>query len=77
MNEIIDFLLDNYIWVLIILIILIFTLIGYLVDSSNNDKKSQNKVKPVVKVKEEEEKFAVHPSVEVYTSDDFDDPLIK
>ena len=35
MDTLIDFLLNNYIWFLVISLILIFALIGYLVDASN------------------------------------------
>ena len=62
MDTLIDFLLNNYIWFLVISLILIFALIGYLVDASTN---------------KEDKKITVHPSVEVYTNDEFDDPLIK
>ena len=43
-------------------------------ESSN--EKEKNKVTPITPLKEEK-KVEVHPSVEVYTSDEFDDPLIK
>ncbi len=77
METLIDFLLNNYIWVLIGILIIIFALIGYLVDNdSSKVKKNKNEVKPIVKV-DDEEKFEVHPSMEVYTNEDFDEPLIK
>lgn len=43
MQTFIDFLADNYLWFLIISLILIFALIGYLVDT--NEKKQQEKQK--------------------------------
>lgn len=39
MQTIIDFLVNNYLWFLIISLILIFALIGYLVDTSERAKK--------------------------------------
>ena len=76
MNVLIDFLLNNYVWFLVISLILIFALIGYLVDANTPHEKEKNKVTPITPLKEEK-KVEVHPSVEVYTSDEFDDPLIK
>lgn len=76
MNTLIDFLLNNYIWCLVISLILVFALIGYLVDASTNKSKEKNKVTPVMPIKEEN-KVEVHPSVEIYTNDEFDDPLIN
>lgn len=76
MNTLIDFLLNNYIWCLVISLILVFALIGYLVDASTNKSKEKNKVTPVMPLKEEK-KVEVHPSVEIYTNDEFDDPLIN
>ena len=76
MNTLIDFLLNNYIWFLVISLILIFALIGYLVDATTNKEKDKKKVTAIVPM-EEEKKVKVHPSVAVYTNDEFDDPLIK
>ena len=76
MDTLIEFLLDNYIWFLVISLILIFALIGYLVDANTNRDKEEKKVKPVMPMTEEK-KIGIHPSVEVYTNDEFDDPLIK
>lgn len=76
MDIIIDFLLDNYIWFLIISLILVFALIGYLVDITTNKDKQKKKVTPIAPIKEDK-KIKVHPSVEIYTNDKFDDPLIK
>lgn len=76
MDTLIAFLLDNYIWFLVISLILIFALIGYLVDANTPHEKTKNKVTPITPL-QEEKKVEVHPSVEVYTSDEFDDPLIK
>jgi len=77
MDTLIDFLLNNYIWFLIISLILVFALIGYLVDittpklknkkedslEKNNNVENAKRIKP-------------HPSVEAYTNEDFDKPLI-
>ena len=76
MDKLIDFLLNNYIWFLVISLILIFALIGYLVDATTNKGEEKKKVKPIAPLKEDI-KVSVHPSVEVYTNDEFDDPLIK
>ena len=76
MNTLIDFFLYIYIWCLVISLILVFALIGYLVDASTNKNKEKNKVTPVMPLKEEK-KVEVHPSVEIYTNDEFDDPLIN
>ena len=76
MNVLIDFLLNNYVWFLVISLILIFALIGYLVDATTNKEKDNKKVTPIVPIKEEK-KVNIHPSVAVYTNDEFDDPLIK
>lgn len=75
MDTLIDFLLNNYIWFLVISLILIFALIGYLVDA-NTPKQGKPKVKPIAPINEQK-KVEVHPSVEVYTNEDFDDPLIN
>lgn len=71
----IDFLLNNYIWFLIISLIIIFTLIGYLVDLTSNPKKNKKAPKPLQEV--EDNRTDPHPSVEIYTNEIFDDPLIK
>ncbi len=76
MDTLIEFLLNNYIWFLVISLILIFALIGYLVDANSNKDKDKTKVKPIAPIKEDK-KITVHPSVEVYTNDEFDDPLIN
>ncbi len=75
MESVINFLLNNYIWFLVICLILIFALIGYLVDNTNKDVK-EKKLKPIAKV-ENEISSEVHPSIEEYTNDDFDEPLIN
>ena len=75
MDTLIDFLLNNYIWFLVISLIFIFASIGYLVDANTNGEKKP-KIKPIAPL-QEDKKIEVHPSVEVYTNDDFDDPLIK
>lgn len=76
MDKLIDFLLNNYIWFLVISLILVFSLIGYLVDLTSNPKKNKNEIKPLNTNEEEPKKVEVHPSVAVYTSDYFDKPLI-
>ena len=76
MDTLIEFLLNNYIWFLVISLILIFALIGYLVDANTNQNKEKRKVKPIAPIKEDK-KIMVHPSVEAYTNEDFDDPLIN
>lgn len=38
MQSFVDFLVNNYLWFLVISLILIFALIGYLVDTSMNKK---------------------------------------
>ena len=43
MQTFIDFLADNYLWFLIISLILIFALIGYLVDTSEKKQKEKKK----------------------------------
>ena len=73
MDVLVDFLLNNYIWFLIISLILIFALIGYLVDSTTPKiKEEKQDFKNNLRFKEEE----VHPSVEIYTNEKFDEPLI-
>lgn len=76
MDTLIAFLLDNYIWFLVISLIIVFALIGYLVDAMANKGKNKNKVTPIAPI-EEQNRPMVHPSVKVYTNDEFDDPLIK
>ena len=77
MDTLIEFLLNNYIWFLVISLILVFALIGYLVDSNTNTQdKKKKQIKPIAPIKEDK-KIEVHPSVEVYTNDEFDDPLIN
>lgn len=41
MNALIDFLVNNYLWFIIISLILIFALIGYLVDTSEKFQKDK------------------------------------
>lgn len=74
MDVFVEFLTDNYIWILVVSLIVIFALIGYLVDTGDAKKKS--KIKPIYNSNNENEK-KVHPSVEAYTNEDFDEPLLK
>ena len=74
MQELMDFLLNNYIWFLIVSLIVIFALIGYLVDTTSN-KEKKAKIKPIAKVVNDG--VNIHPSVEAYTNEDFDEPLMK
>ena len=53
MDTLIAFLLDNYIWFLIISLILIFALIGYLVDANTPNEKEKNTVTPITPITEE------------------------
>ena len=77
MDVLVDFLLNNYIWFLIISLILIFALIGYLVDSTTPKIKEEKKeFKNNLRFKGEETTLKVHPSVEIYTNEKFDEPLI-
>lgn len=78
MDTLLEFFLDNYIWVLIVSLIVIFALIGYLVDvSSGSDKKDKKKKKGVTPIEVvRDDKRVVHPSVEAYTNEDFDAPLM-
>lgn len=76
MDVLVDFLLNNYIWFLIISVILIFALIGYLVDTTT-PKLDNKEIKPVLKMEDDNHKVNTHPSVEVYTNEVFDDPLIN
>ena len=73
MEIFVDFLINNYLWVLIIFLIIIFALIGYLVDSVTPKNKSKMKT-----IQKNTSSFTnkVHPSVEAYTNEDFDEPLI-
>ena len=43
MQTFIDFLVNNYLWFLIIALILVFALIGYLVDTSEKFSKEKEK----------------------------------
>jgi len=46
MDNLVDFILNNYIWFLVIALVLIFALIGYLVDMTNPiKKKNKDKLK--------------------------------
>lgn len=73
MENFVDFLVNNYLWFLIIFLIIIFALIGYLVDSVT--PKNKSKIKPISKTISTDRK--VHPSVEAYTNEDFDEPLMN
>ena len=73
MSIFLEFLSNHYIWFLVISLIIIFALIGYLVDVSTN-KSRKNVIKPIAPVKNEKTK--THPSVLAYTDEVFDDPLI-
>ena len=78
MDILVDFLLNNYIWFLVISLILVFALIGYLVDVTTPKLKNKKEdIKPILKIDKEENTFKTHPSVEAYTNESFDDPLIK
>lgn len=70
MEIFIEFLMDNYIWFLVVCLVLVFALIGYLVDMTTNHKEKNKKNIDLIDNK-------VHPSVEVYTNETFDDPLIS
>lgn len=74
MNILVEFLLDNYLWFLVIALIIIFALIGYLVDMTSPAKNKKEQVKPIAPVSNDDIK--IHPSVEAYTNEDFDKPLI-
>lgn len=74
MDTFVDFLINNYLWVLIIFLIIIFALIGYLVDSVT--PKNKTKIKNIQKSTSNFD-GKVHPSVEAYTNEDFDDPLMN
>ena len=58
MNVFINFLIDHYIWFLVIAIVLFFSLIGYLVESSKlpNEEKTPKEAKPPKEVKIKEPK---------------------
>ena len=73
MNSVLDYLSNHYIWFLVIALIIIFALIGYLVDITSN-KKKKSTVKPIAPVRDT--KVETHPSVEKYTNELFDEPLI-
>lgn len=45
MQGFVDFLVNNYLWFMVISIILIFALIGYLVDTGDTEKTSRKKEK--------------------------------
>lgn len=53
-----QFLINNYVWFLVVTIALIFALIGYIVDSKNKNKKPKEEepnIKEIVKKKTKEE----------------------
>ncbi len=59
MEGFINFLVDNYLWFIIITVILLFSLIGYLVDMSklpSTEKEPKEKVKKPKKEKKKKEK---------------------
>ena len=58
MESLITFLANNTLWFLIIILLLVFALIGYLVDSKNPENKisKSEKIKKVKKKKEKPEK---------------------
>lgn len=41
-----DFLIDNYIWILVIILITIVTIIGFIADTKKNNKKNKNPEQP-------------------------------
>ncbi len=75
MNVLIDFLINNYIWFLVISLILIFALIGYLVDMTSPNRAKKKEITPITPDPDQE--IRVHPAVEVYTNEVFDEPLIN
>lgn len=72
MNTLITFLIDNYVWFLVISIVLIFSLIGYLVESSKvSATKNTDKVAdPVIKPKEEKKERTKKEKNKKKNSDD-------
>lgn len=52
MGGLINFVADNYIWFIVIAVILIFALIGYIVDATSKPKESK-KENVVIEVKED------------------------
>lgn len=63
MEQLNEFMVNNYIWITIVCLFLIFTLIGYMADKSKNKdegSKEQKKVKPTPIVKNEEVKEIVN-----------------
>lgn len=77
MDILVDFLLNNYIWFLVISLILIFALIGYLVDSTSPRVMNKKNSSSLVQESNDNRKVETHPSLEVYTNEVFDDPLIN
>ena len=76
MQNILNFIENNYLWFLVISLIIIFILIGYIVDVTKpKEKKNKQKIKTIDEVVPD--KNPVHPSIEKYTDDQFDEPLIK
>lgn len=59
MEIFIEFLTKNYIWFLVVSIVLLFSLIGFLVETSKNPKpkdETENKEKPIKEKKKKEKK---------------------
>ena len=78
MDTLLEFFLSNFIWVIIVALIIIFALIGYLVDITIGTQKKEKKkksVNPIEDVKDDAK--VVHPSLEIYTNDVFDKPLME
>ena len=76
MQNILNVIQTHYLSFLIITLIIIFILIGFIVDESKpKDKKKKTQFKTIDEVTLHESK--VQPSIEKNTNDQFDDPLIK
>lgn len=52
MQSFIDFLVNNYLWFLVISLILVFALIGYLVDTSEKKVEKKIEERPIEEKKE-------------------------
>lgn len=67
MEQLNEFMVNNYIWITIVCLFLIFTLIGYMADKSKNkneDTKDQKKEKTSSVVKNEEVKEIINNGIE-------------
>ena len=79
MNEIIEFIGNNYAWFLTITILLLFALIGYIYDSKNSklEEKNKEELDNLEEVKDTKEEVIVHQQEPIDNINNLEDNVEK